>query len=324
MARVAIVGVGSIGGALAGLLETAGGHELTLCTRRPMAELTVRMPDREVCIRARNFTDAAKAGPVDWVLVATKAYDAEGAAQWFPALCAEGAPVAVLQNGVEHRERFERWVSEERLLPIVIDCPAERTEDGTVLMRGRTLMKVEDTPLGQSFAALFAGSSAIMEPVDDFTSAMWWKLCMNSVGALSALALKPSGVLREPAMHRVALTMVEECAKVARAEGAKISGAIAEEVMGLYATHPADSKNSLLADRLAGRRMEWDARNGAIVRKGEKHGIDTPLNRMAASLLEAVEGVPVLSKGYGGCPSPRPFQNPPIGTRMRIVETFAK
>jgi 2-dehydropantoate 2-reductase len=34
--------------------------------------------------------------------------------------------------------------------------------------------------------------------------------------------------------------------------------------------------------------MEVDARNGVIVRLGEKRGIATPLNRMAASLLGAL------------------------------------
>jgi 2-dehydropantoate 2-reductase len=40
---------------------------------------------------------------------------------------------------------------------------------------------------------------------------------------------------------------------------------------------------------MAGRTMEIDARNGVIVRKGEKHGIPTPLNRMVVALLQAVE-----------------------------------
>lgn len=293
MAKVAIVGVGAIGGALAGLLEAVGGHEITLCTRRPMPHLTVRTTEREFEVHARNLTQPAQAEPVDWVLVATKTYDAAGAAAWFPALCARGAPVAIVQNGVEHRERFAPWLSPDRLLPVVIDCPVERTAEGTVLVRGAALLKVENTELGRNFAALFAGSGARLELVDDFITAMWWKLCVNSVGALNALSLQPSGVLREEAMRRLALAMVAECAAVARAEGAHLENTIAEEVMGLYAKHPADSVNSLLADRLAGRRMEWDARNGAIVRKGEKHAIETPLNRMAATLLEAIENKPV-------------------------------
>lgn len=291
MAKVAIVGVGAIGGALAGLLETAGGHEMTLCARRPLPQLTVKTLEREFQVQARNITDPAQAEPVDWVLVATKTYDAAGAARWFPALCERGAPVAIVQNGVEHRERFAAYLNADKLLPVVIDCPVERAGD-TVLVRGAALMKVEDTALGRSFAALFDGSGARMELVDDFVSAMWWKLCVNSVGALNALTLKPSGVLRGESMHRLALAIVAECAAVARAEGARLDEAIGEEVMALYAKHPVDSVNSLLADRLAGRRMEWDARSGAIVRKGAQHGIETPLNRMATTLLEAIENYP--------------------------------
>ncbi|MGH9599676.1 MAG: 2-dehydropantoate 2-reductase, partial [Terracidiphilus sp.] len=120
MARVAIVGVGAIGGAIAGLLEQ-GGHELTLCTRRPLERLTVTTPSGAVRVKVRNLTSPAQAAPADWVIVATKAYDSEAAAKWFPALCAKGAPVAIVQNGVEHRERFSSYVDEQRLLPVVID-----------------------------------------------------------------------------------------------------------------------------------------------------------------------------------------------------------
>jgi 2-dehydropantoate 2-reductase len=293
MARVAIVGVGAIGGTLAGLLHRAGRHEITLCTRRPLPALTVHTHDDVVHVTARNVTDPAQAEAVDWVLVASKGYDATATALWFSRLCAGGAPVAVLQNGIEHRERFENYVSPERLVPVVIDCPAERTQDGTVLMRGPATMKLEDTALGRDFSGLFADRDVTIDLVSDFVTAMWWKLCVNSVGALSALALKPSGILRGEAMSRVALQMVAECAAVGRAEGAELSDSIGEDVLELYRNHPKDSVNSLLADRLAGRRMEWNERNGAIVRKGAKHRIPTPLNEMAAALLEAVESEPV-------------------------------
>ncbi len=143
MAHVAVVGVGAIGGALAGLLQTAGRHRMTLCTRRRMEALTVHTREGDVHVEATNVIDRAKSGAVDWVFVSTKAYDAEGAASWFPALCANGAKVAIVQNGVEHRERFAPYLSADRLLPVVIDCPTERCVDGSVNVRGETLMKVE-------------------------------------------------------------------------------------------------------------------------------------------------------------------------------------
>lgn len=285
MARIAIVGVGAIGGAIAGFL--AGSHPITLCTRRPLRRLTVRMPSGVVEVPVRNRTDPAAAEPADWVIVATKAYDAEGAAQWFPGLCAEGAPVAIVQNGVEHRERFAPWVEQERLLPVVIDCPVERPSDDEVRVRGAARIRVEDTPLGRAFAALFAGSAVEAAPVADFVTAAWRKLCLNSVGALNALTLKPAGVLRDEAVARLAAAMVAESVAVGRAEGAQLSDSLAEEILAHYRAQAPDTTNSLLADRLAGRRLETDARNGAIVRKGERHGIPTPLNRMAVTLLDA-------------------------------------
>jgi 2-dehydropantoate 2-reductase len=154
-------------------------------------------------------------------------------------------------------------------------------------MRGAAQMSVEDTPLGHDFAALFAGSPVKMKLVADFVTAAWWKLCLNAVGALNALTLKPAGLLRDEAMGRLALAIVAECVAVGRAEGAQLSDSLGEEFLAHYRAGPPDSVNSLLADRLAGRRMETSARNGAIVRKGEKHGIPTPLNRMAITLLDA-------------------------------------
>lgn len=288
MARVAIVGVGAIGGALAGLLASAGRHELTLCARRQLASLTVHTPGGDVHVPAQNLSDPTAAKPVDWVIVATKAYDAAGAAAWFPALCANGAPVAIVQNGVEHRERFQPWLSSDSLLPVVIDCPVERRGDGDILVRGSALMKIEDTELGRAFANLFAGSTANTVLVDDFATAAWWKLCINSVGALNAIAGKPAGILRDVAMGRIAREMVAECVSVGRMQGAHLEDELPEQVLAMYRVQPPDSVNSLLADRLAGRPMETDARNGAIVRAGEKHGIPTPLNRMAVALLEAI------------------------------------
>ena len=218
-------------------------------------------------------------------MVATKTYDAKGAAEWLRRLAANGAPVAVIQNGVEHRERFSPWVEQDRIVPVVIDCPVERQRDGAVLQRGAARMKVEEGRLGREFAELFTGSRADIEITEDWNSAAWRKLCVNAAGALNALTLKPAGVFGIDAVGRLAVEMVDECAAVGRAEGAQLAEDVGQQVVNGYRAHPKDSVNSMLADRMAGRQMEIDARNGVVVRLGEKHGIATPLNRMAVTLL---------------------------------------
>src|SRR4051794_26924575 len=123
MARIAIVGIGAIGGVVASLLQDTGRHDLLLCARRPIRGLIVETPGiglrsdreeeirREVRVDARIATSPEEASPADWVLVTTKAYDVEGAARWFEWLLPRGVgSIAVLQNGVEHRERFAPFV----------------------------------------------------------------------------------------------------------------------------------------------------------------------------------------------------------------------
>ncbi|GGG79739.1 2-dehydropantoate 2-reductase [Edaphobacter dinghuensis] len=285
MARIAIIGVGAIGAIIASLLQQAG-HELVLCVRRPLAELTVETPDGPVAVRATIVTDPAKIAAVDWVIVATKAYDAASAAKWLKQLRADGAPVAVLQNGVEHRERFAPYVPMDSILPVIVDCPAERQSPERVRQRGIMHLKAPEGELGRAFIHLFAGTAADAVEVSDFITVAWRKLCHNAAGVLPALLLQPSGVLHDEAIGETALQIVRECIAVGRAEGATLDNDVAEAVLQAYRAAPADGINSLHADRLAHRPMEIDARNGVIVRLGKKHGIATPCNQMAVALLE--------------------------------------
>ena len=288
MSRIAIVGVGAIGGVTAALLQQAGGHELLLCLRRPMSALLVETPSGNVNVHATFVTDPSEAFEVDWVIVATKAYDVAGAAKWLERLPFKGAPVAILQNGVEHRERFAPYVAIERILPVMVDCPAERQAIDRIRQRGVMHLKVPDYAMGRGFVELFAGTTADATVVSDFQSVVWRKLCFNSAGVLSALLLKPAGVVREEALGEVALEIIRECAAVARAEGAQLEENVPEVVLAAQRAAPADSINSMLADRQAGRPVEIDARNGVIVRLGRKHGIATPANSMAVALMEAM------------------------------------
>jgi len=288
MARIAIVGPGAIGGVMAAWLGHTGANEVILCARRPLEKLTVETPDGILESRPIVWTDPKAAEPVDWVLVATKAYDAEGAAAWFPRLTACGACVAVLQNGVEQRERFTRHLPADRIVPAIVECPAERSEPTFIRQRRRARLTVEATGHGPEFRDLFAGTEIDFTLTPDFKTAAWTKLCLNSAGVLSAILLQPAGVMHDDGVAEAARSIVRECIAVGRAEGAVLPDTLADSVVQIYRNHPRDSLNSIHADRLAGRPMEIDARNGVIVRLGRVHGIATPCNQMAVAILEAL------------------------------------
>ena len=288
MPTIAIVGPGAIGGILAAWLAQDPHNEVTVCARTAFDHLEVETPEGRIEASPRVLTDPAHATPVDWVLIATKAYDAEASARWLTGLRRADTPVVVLQNGVEHVERFAPYVARDSIVHAVIDCPAERSAPGRMRQRGPSWIVVPDSEQGRAFVELFAKTNFEVS-TGDFTTRAWGKLCINAPGAISAILLKPTGVIELEPIAELTRGIVRECLAVGRAEGAVLDDGIVERVVDGARRAPADSINSLLADRLAGRRMEIDARNGAVVRFGRKHGIPTPLNEMAATLLVAAQ-----------------------------------
>ena len=295
MSKIAIVGPGAIGSVLAAILHEAQRHELVLCARRAIPMLDVQTARAHVRFAPRVLVDPAQGSPVDWAFVTTKAYDAAGAAAWLGSLCGPATRVAVIQNGVEHRARFAGRVPDDRLVPVMIDCPAERNE-GRVVQRGEAKIVVADDANGREFAALFAGTIAVVSVTPDLKSALWRKLCTNAAGVISGLVNQPSGVMHHAETAALARSIVGECVAVARAEGATLPDDVAEAVIAGYRSAARDGINSLHADLMAGRPTEIDARNGVIVRLGRKHGIATPYNDMAVKLVTLLMSNPAAAR----------------------------
>jgi 2-dehydropantoate 2-reductase len=286
MSTVAVIGPGAIGGVAAAWLAQVG-HDLTLCARTPFAGLVVETPDGPLRSTPQVLTDPAAATPVDWVLVATKAYDVASTAPWLARLMGEGTRLAVLQNGVTHIERFRQLVPAERIVPVVVGIPANRTAPGRVTQHAYGTMFVPDGRNGDDFVALFTQSRIAVATDSDFVSRLWAKLCLNAAGAVPTLTLTATGAAWSDGLERLVRAIVEECAAVARAEGATIPQSVVDTVVTNARSRPG-GVNSMHADRLAGRPMEVEERNGVIVRLGKKHGIPTPVSEVIVELLRAI------------------------------------
>lgn len=287
MTTIAVIGPGAVGGTVAAWLAQ-GGHDVALCARTPFEGLKVETPVGPIFASPRILVDPKAGRPVDWVLVCVKTYDAAPAAAWLSTLVGPQTRVAVLQNGVEHMTRFASLAPATRTVPCVVDIPAERTAPGRIRQRAAGTIVVPEGEAGEAFAALFAASPIAVSTTDDITTALWKKLCINCGGVVSALTMKPGGVIREPGIADLVRGLVAECVAVGRAEGADLGDDQPDFVANQIASAPADAINSIYGDRLAGRPTEIDARNGVIVRLGRKHGIDAPLNAAAVALLGAM------------------------------------
>jgi 2-dehydropantoate 2-reductase len=284
VASIAVIGPGAIGATLAAWLDRAG-HAVTVCARTPVERLRIEAPAGLVEATPAVLTDPAAAEPVEWVVATTKAYDSAACLLWLTRLVGPETRVAVVQNGVEHRARFAGQVPGERVVPVIAYLPAERRAPGEVLQREDGRLVVPDDEAGRAFAALFAATPIAVEPVADWLSVAWRKLALNAAGAVNALTLRAAEVNHDPALGEAIRDLVAEVLAVGRAEGAMLPDDLPEQILAHMRAEAPDGVNSIHADRLAGRPMEVDARNGVIVRRGAAHGIATPVNRMVVALL---------------------------------------
>jgi 2-dehydropantoate 2-reductase len=84
---------------------------------------------------------------------------------------------------------------------------------------------------------------------------------------------------------------MEEVRAVAIANGVLLSADLAERLLAWTDAAAGAMKTSTRQDLEAGKRLEVEALNGVVVRKGEAAGVPTPLNFTLYALLKAIDPV---------------------------------
>jgi 2-dehydropantoate 2-reductase len=285
---VAVVGVGAVGGYF-GAQAWRAGHRITLCVRTTFDRLVVESRGEAIEVEAEVVTDPSQVQMHQWVLLATKAHDTKSAAPWLKALCGPDTVVVVMQNGVEHLERVAPLVDNSPILPAIVRYGGEVTAPGRVRHHTYHHLFVPEGELGERLVELFEGSDAEIRLTKDFDKEAWSKLVTNvAANAIPALTMRRFPVFRDERIAALAVGLMRECTDVARARGVELPASLPENEVARLADLPDDVGSSMLYDRLAGRPMEFEALNGAVVRIGQAHQIPTPLNGAVVALLGAI------------------------------------
>ncbi|MBL7492733.1 oxidoreductase [Frankia sp. AgB1.9] len=289
---VAVVGPGAIGTTVAAALHEAG-RTPSLCGRTARERLELRDADGVLVVPGPVLIDPARTEkPVDLVFLAVKSPQTAAAAPWLAALCQPGTTVCVLQNGVEQEATVAPHVPGCPVLPAVVWFPAVAQPDGSVWLRGAARLTLPDLPSAQVVLAALGGTRCSVELAVDFTSVAWRKLLQNAAAGLMALSGRRSGMFGREDIAQLSLAYLRECLAVARAEGAVLGDEVPLEILDSFQANPADLGTSILADREAGRPLEWDTRNGVIARRGRVHGIPTPVSDVVVPLLASASDGP--------------------------------
>jgi 2-dehydropantoate 2-reductase len=300
--RVAVLGAGGIGGYYGALLARSG-HDVAFIARGAHLDamqcraLTLRTAEGEYTIPVTASGDAASVGTVDLVLFSVKTYDTETAAQALIPLMARDTTVITFQNGLDNGEAIASVAGSDAVLAGAVYVALQLVGPGVILRTGGEGNIVFGELSGnltervQRIANAFRQSGIPHEVSTDIRRVLWDKfLFITGIGGVTALARSAIGPLLASTAGRSLLhAACAEIVAVAQAEGAPLQPAAVDAVLAQAATLPASWRSSMARDLEQRRRLEVDSLSGAVVRRGIKHGIPTPVHQTILACLSVHE-----------------------------------
>lgn len=298
--RIAIMGSGGVGGYYGGLLAKAG-QELTFIARGAHLQairdkgLHVKSVHGDFTVSPVKATDRpGEIGAVDLVLVATKTYHTDEAAQAIKPLIGDNTVVISLQNGIDAAERIGSAVGMERMLggatwlSAAIEAPGRIGQYSQFRRIALGELDGRITPRAQAVASAFATTPAVVELVPNIRQMLWTKFVfISAISALGGLTRVSVGEYRHvPEAREVLAQAMAEVAAVAQACGVALDADIVAKTLSFIDAAAPDMRPSMQRDLEAGRMSELESMIGVVVRLGRERGVPTPVMRLAYALLK--------------------------------------
>lgn len=298
--RIAVVGIGGVGGFLGGCLTAAGYQPYLLARGENLAALRrtgLRLTsgdETRLVPTVLATDDPREVGEVDVVLLCVKTGQLPQAIEAANPLIGAGTAVVTIQNGVDAPEEVASAIGREHVLPGIIRIVATRLGPGEIVHSGG--------PVALGFAEWDGGVSdrvsrlrevvrtaglVALEP-DDIWADLWTKfMTVVPIGSLGAATGGATiGELRSRAGVREMLVAGSREIFSAGVElGIALPDDAVDTAVGVMERQPADATTSLQRDILAGRPSELEAWTGAAVRLAGRAGLAAPVHEMLYELL---------------------------------------
>jgi 2-dehydropantoate 2-reductase len=306
--RFAIIGSGAVGGYYGARLARAG-HAVAFLARgahlAAMREhgLRVESPLGDFTLEVEATDDPASVGAVDVAVLAVKTYDNDTALPMLRPLVGEGTTVLTLQNGVDSADEVAGVVGRAAVVGGATYIATAVARPGLIVQTGthRRIVFGEVfgdpprmTPRVERLAEALLGADIQAEPAADARVPLWDKFAyLAPFAGFSGASRLPAGpIWADPFTRERFLAAVQEVVRVARAEGVPLGGDLADRVVAYMDAVPGTMRASLLIDLSQGKRIEVEALQGSVVRRGRARGVPTPIMSTLYALLRPYAGGP--------------------------------
>jgi len=334
--KIAIIGVGAIGGYV-GIRLALAGEDVTFIARGANLEALrnrgIRLVSADgseqavTTVRATN--DYAGAGPQDVVILAMKAHQVEAVARDVPKLFGPDTVVVPMQNGIPYWY-FHRYpgalagtrvqsvdpsgligehIPCERVIGCVVYPAAELVSPGVVKhVEGNRFPVGEPdgtaservTRLSECFVRGGLQAPVLSDIRAEIWLKLWGNLTFNPISALSRATL--AGICQYPPSRAIAAAMMTEAQCVAGKLGVTFRVSLEKRIAG--AEKVGHHKTSMLQDVEAARTLEVDALLGSVVELARLTDTPTPHIDTVYALTKLLAKTLDEDKTPSGAPPP--------------------
>jgi len=295
--NILLVGTGALSTLFAARLSEAG-HQVSMLGTwkdglRSLNQFGARVSDLHG--QERSFQVHATDNPADLsnirhAIILVKSWQTKRVAEKLKGILAPDGIVLTLQNGLGNRETLARDLGAGRVALGITTTGATLLGPGLVKIGGEGTISLEQNQALGPLEAALRSSNFNLQVVPDARSLIWGKLVINAaINPLTAMLRVPNGeLLSHPWARKAMRALALEAADVAAAENVSLPFTNPIEAVEDVAHKTANNISSMFQDVRRGAPTEVDAINGAVTRRGEEHGIQTPYNRSCWQLVRSM------------------------------------
>ena len=304
--KITVVGIGGVGGLLAGVLIRHYGENVSLIARGARAEhlrtegLTLRSDAYgDFTVKpAAVVADPAELPVQDLVLVCVKNDALESVAQQILPIVGPDTVVLPVMNGVTAAKKLLKILPVGTVPGCVIYTVSGAGADFTITQQGKftelTVGAQVADPIQQAraveTAAVFTEAGIQCKAVEDVAVAIWTKYVLNCAYnvATARWGCTIGGIKSDESRVEDCRALLTESWKVGVASGVALPEELPEKQLRRILKTSDDSDSSLGRDFAAGRAGEMEVFCGDVIRMAAEYGVDVPMTQKYYDALKDI------------------------------------
>ncbi len=303
--RVAIVGIGGVGGYYGGKLAhrfpPGSEHEILFFCRGAHMEairrdgLKLSAKDGDLVAHPAMATDSAsEMGVVDVALFAVKGYSQPEVARTMRPAIGPSTVVIPLGNGVENDEILKSEIGSGRVLNGAVYISTHIEAPGVVEQTGGSRKLIFGSPGGETdpylpIEQMLQAAGIDAELSSNIVRDIWSKfIFIDAISGVTSLHGVTIGtVLATPELREQLVGLMREVESLSERLSVGLPPGIVDQAVERAGMFPPDTKTSMQLDVEKGNATELDTMLGYVVRKGKELDVPTPVH---VELYEALLG----------------------------------